>query len=363
MNSVNNNNKNGDTYFGNNRKFLGRIKFLGTAFVSAAAGVILFFAFQNGGPNFSTNAPEKELDSTKVVTQNTDKEFENRINEDSTSYQIDDNTIAVEDNKTDEKENKGILETIKDVFSNKDKDNEQITSDTNSSNTNNESTTHNEQTNEVTQSENVSPTNNTRNPVTGSIETHVATSRDATLLGVGGEVTFHGDNTATSINAGIDKTISHDPDSKEGLLNVSAGVGNTWYFDNENSVSINVEGDLDISNGGKVNGGGIKAGVSHTTPLGESNNTITYGGFVGYKTDGGAYGGVGATIKFGENKNTPKKTFVNDGDGFKLVEKNASTTPDNPNPDNPSPDNPSPDNPSPSKPNINTPTNPQEPVR
>lgn len=283
MNSVDNKKGKVESYIENNRKFRGRIKFWGTAFVSALTSAIIAFGIFHG-PNFSTNAPEKELDSTKVVTQNTDKEFENRINEDSTDYQFN---------------------------------------------------------------------GNANDPVTGSIETHVATSRDATVVGVGGEVTFHGDNTATSINAGIDKTISHDPDSKEGLLNVSAGVGNTWYFDNENSVSLNVEGDLDISNGGKVNGGGIKAGVSHTTPLGESNNTITYGGFVGYKTDGGAYGGVGATIKFGENKNTPKKTFVNDGDGFKLVEKNASTTPDNPNPDNPSQ----------SKPNINTPTNPQEPVR
>ena len=353
MNSVGNKKrKKEEDYLRDNKSFLAKVKIVGTAFVTATIGAIIIFAM-NHGSNFSANAPEKELDSTKVVTQNTDKEFENRINEDSTIYQIDDNTIAVEDNKTDEKEDKGILETIKDVFSNKDKDNEQTTNDTNSSNTNNESTTLNEQTNEATQSENVSPTNNTRNPVTGSIETHVATSRDATLLGVGGEVTLHGDKTDTSVGVGLDKTLSHNPSSSEGLFNVSAEVDNTWYLDNGGSVNLNVEGDLDISNGGKVNGGGIKAGVSHTTPLGESNNTITYGGYVGYNAESGMYGGGVAAFNFGTNKDTPTNDYVNDGDGFKLVKKNTSNTPDNPNPSNPNP----------SKPNINTPTNSQEPVK
>ena len=352
MNSVDNKKGKVENYIEDNRKFLGRIKFWGTAFVSALTSAIIAFGIFHG-PSFSTNAPEKELDSTKVVTQNTDKEFENRINEDSTIYQIDDNTIAAEDNKTDEKEDKGILETIKDVFSNKDKDNEQTTNDTNSSNTNNESTTLNEQTNEATQSENVSPTNNTRNPVTGSVETHVASSRDATLLGVGGEVTFHGDKTDTSVGVGLDKTLSHNPSSSEGLFNVSAEVDNTWYLDNGGSVNLNVEGDLDVSNSGKIKGWDTRAGAYHTTSLGESKNSVTYGGYVGYNAESGMYGGGVAKFNFATDKDTPTKDYVNDGDGFKLVEKNTSTTPDNPNPDNPNP----------SKPNINTPTNPQEPVK
>ena len=339
-------------YLGDNRGFRAKVKFVGTVFVSALTSAIIAFGIFHG-PNFSTNAPEKELDSTKVVTQNTDKEFENRINEDSTSYQIDDNTIAVEDNKTDEKEDKGILETIKDVFSNKDKDNEQTTNDANSSNTNNESTTHNEQTNEVTQSENVSPTNNTRNPVTGSIETHVATSRDATLLGVGGEVTFHGDKTDTSVGVGLDKTLSHNPSSSEGLFNVSAELDNTWYLDNGGSVNLNVEGDLDVSNSGEIKGWDTRAGAYHTTSLGESKNSVTYGGYVGYNAENGMYGGGSVMFIFDPDENTPIETFVDDGDGFKLYKKNTSTTPDNPNPGNPNP----------SKPNINTPTNSQEPVK
>ena len=351
MNSVGNKKrKKEEDYLRDNKIFLAKVKIVGTAFVTATIGAIIVFAM-NHGSNFSTNAPEKELDSTKVVTQNTDKEFENRINEDSTIYQIDDNTIAVEDNKTDEKEDKGILETIKDVFSNKDKDNEQTTNDTNSSNTNNESTTHNEQTNEFTQSENVSPTNNTRNPVTGSVETHVATSRDATLLGVGGEVTFHGDKTDTSVGVGLDKTVSHNPSKVEGLNGIEAWVDNTTNLENGDRFNVGAEANVNLTNSGSVEDWTVFGNGSYEIKGKNSNNAYVIGVGGGYNSKTGPQGVINFTVKLG-NPDT-EMTYVDNGSGFKLVEKNTSATPDNPNPSKPNP----------SKPNINTPNNPREPVR
>ena len=337
MNSVGNNS--GTNYFEDNRKFRGRIKAIITALTAATVGAVLVFAI-NHGANFSTKAPEKELETTKVVAENTDKEFEERVNGDASN----------QDSATsEEKEDKNIFETIKDVFS-KDNDNEQTNNETQ---TTNEDQTETSVENEPSTSDTTVSQTSQINPITGSVGGYVASSKVGTVTGINGDVTFNTEKTSTTIGADISKAFSHNPSSTEGLYNVSGTVGNTWYLDKDGRrIDLGVEAGVNINNKGQYAGATGKTGVAYTTPIND-NDTLTISGSVGYNASTGVNGSLMANVKFGGRNNDRQKTYEStlDNPTFRLVER--SNTPDNPNPDTPSTD----------KPNINTPTNPQEPVR